>query len=208
MVVGMLAVLNIDQRRSRGAAENRADEWAAELNGNYRDELIRPFTPTVGDEIQAVTAAPRAIIEIVLRGVKEQAWWLGVGIGEVETPLQETAARSRGQAFYDARAAVEAAKRSHHGFSVRAEEDRVGSDLQTILELLAFLIRRRGHDPKRWQAVELAKQGASTVRIGKALGISQQAASKRLLNTGFYEEIAGRELAERLLREALGVRNA
>lgn len=203
----MYAVLDIDQRRSRGAPENRADEWAAELNAEYRDELILPFTPTVGDEIQGVTAAPHAIVEILLGGVKKQAWWLGVGIGEVETPLQPTAARSRGQAFYNARAAVEAAKRSHHGFALRAEEDRVASDLQTILELLAFLIRRRGHDPKRWQAVELARQGASTVRIGKALGITQQAASKRLLNAGFDEEVAGRELTERLLREALGTRN-
>jgi SatD family protein len=208
MVVYMLAVLNIDQRKSRGAPENRADEWAAALNEQYRDELMRPFDLTVGDEIQAVTAAPHAILEILLGGIKNQAWWLGVGIGEVETPLQETAARSRGQAFYNAREAVEAAKRSHHGFAVRAEDDRIASDLQTILELLAFLIRRRGHDPKRWQAVELARKGASTVRIGKALGITQQAASKRLRNAGFYEEIAGRELTERLLRQALGLRNA
>ena len=94
------------------------------------------------------------------------------------------------------------------GFSVRAEDTHLASDIQTVLELLAFLIRRRGHDPIRWQAVELAGEGASTVEIGDALGISQQAASKRLRNTGFYEETRGRELAERLLGEAMGRRNA
>lgn len=204
----MLGVLTIDQRSSRGAAENRADEWAATLNARYGEQLIRPFSPTVGDEIQGVTGNPRTIVDILLEGIKENAWWLGVGIGDVETPLRETAARSRGPAFYNAREAVEAAKRSHHGFSVRIEDTPLASDLQTVLELLAFLIRRRGHDPIRWRAVELAGEGASTVQIGKALGISQQAASKRLRNTGFYEETQGRELAVRLLSEAMGRRNA
>ena len=212
----MLAVITIDQRSSRRAVEIRADEWATELNERFRSELIRPFTATlgdeiqgvVGDEIQGVAGAPRAIIEILLGGVREQAWWLGLGIGNVETPLQQTAARSRGPAFYNAREAVEAAKRSHHGFAVRAEDTSSASDLQTVLELLAFLIRRRGHDPLRWQAVELAWAGKSTVEIGKALGITQQAASKRLRNAGFYEEVQGRELAERLLGKAMGRRNA
>ncbi|HEU5253333.1 MAG TPA: SatD family protein [Solirubrobacterales bacterium] len=212
----MLAVITIDQRSSRRAAEIHADEWAAELNERYRDELIRPFTATLGDEIQGivggkvqgVAGAPRAIIDILLGGVREQAWWLGLGIGDVETPLRQTAARSRGPAFYNAREAVEAAKRSHHGFAVRAEDTSSASDLQTVLELLAFLIRRRGHDPLRWQAVELAGAGKSTVEIGKALGITQQAASKRLRNAGFYEEVQGRELAERILGKAMGRRNA
>lgn len=204
----MLAVITIDQRKSRGAPQNRADEWAAYLNENFPDELIRPFVRTLGDEIQGVTATPRTIVEILLGGVREKAWWLGVGIGKVETPLQATAARSRGQAFYLAREAVEAAKRSHHGFSLRAESTRLASDSQTVLELVAFLIRRRGDDPVRWQAIELARKGASTVQIGEALEITQQAASKRLRNAGFYEEMEGRQLAERVLGEALGRRNA
>jgi SatD family protein len=204
----MLAVLNIDQRKSRKAPENRADEWAADLNANFKDELIRPFVPTLGDEIQGVTGTPRTIVEILLGGVKENAWWLGVGIGNVETPLPQTAARSRGPAFYNAREAVEAAKRSHHGFAVRADNSRLATDIQTVLELLAFLIRRRGHDPMRWRAVEMAREGKSTVQIGRAFEISQQAASKRLRNAGFYEEVQGRELAEHLLAEAMERRNA
>jgi SatD family (SatD) len=208
MVVQMLAVVTIDQRSSRGALLNRADEWAADLNERFAKELIRPFVTTTGDEIQGVTKTPNTIVEILLGGIQERAWWLGVGIGDVETPLQQTAARSRGPAFYNARDAVEAAKRSHHGFVVLAENDRLSSDIQTVLELLAFLIRRRGHDPMRWRAVELAQEGRSTVEIGKAFDITQQAASKRLLNAGFYEEVQGRELAERLFREALGLKNA
>lgn len=208
MVVEMFAVLTIDQRKSRRAPENRADAWAAELNQRFQSELLLPFAPTVGDEIQAVTGNPHAALEILLQGVKDKVWWLGIGIGEVEKPLQETAARSRGQAFYNARAAVEAAKRSPHGFMVRGEDESIAADLQTILDLIAFLIQRRGHDPTRWKAVELAREGRSTVDIGRSLGISQQAASKRLRITGFYEEDEGRRLAERLLGKAMGRRNA
>jgi SatD family protein len=204
----MLAAITIDQRKSRGDVENRAEIWAAELNERFQSELTLPFALTVGDEIQGLLAAPHPIVEILLRGARERLWWLGLGIGDVETPLQQTAARSRGPAFYNAREAVEVAKRSHHGFAVRAEDADIAADLQTVLELVAFLIRRRGHDPKRWQAVELAGRGKSTVEIGKALGITQQAASKRLRNAGFYEEMEGRQLAERLLGEALGLRNA
>ena len=208
MVVEMFAVVTIDQRGSRKAPQNRADEWAADLNERFAKELIRPFAGTTGDEIQGITKTPNTVVEILLGGIQERAWWLGVGIGKVETPLKQTAARSRGPAFYNARDAVEAAKRSRHGFVVLAESDRLSSDLQTVLELLAFLIRRRGHDPMRWRAVELAREGHSTVEIGKAFDITQQAASKRLLNAGFYEEVQGRELAERLFREALGHKSA
>jgi len=204
----MLAVLTIDQRNSRRALINRAQEWATDLNRRFGDELVLPFDVTLGDEIQGVTATPNAIVEILLEGVREKAWWMGIGIGQVESPLSRTSARSRGSAFYNARSAVEAAKRTRHGFVVRTEIDRLSSDVQAVLELLAFLIRRRGREPARWQAVELARAGRSTVEIGRALGITQQAASKRLLNAGFYEEVKGRELAESLLGEALGRRNA
>jgi hypothetical protein len=204
----MLAAITIDQRSSRGAPENRADEWAAILNSRYREQLILPFSSTVGDEIQGITGNPSTVVEIVMGGFRENAWWLGVGIGNVEAPLAETAPRSRGPAFYNAREAVEAAKRSHHGFAIRAENSGLATDIQAVMELLAFLIRRRGQDPMRWQAVELAKEGSSTVEIGKAMGITQQAASKRLRNAGFYEESRGRELAVRLLGEAMGRRNA
>jgi hypothetical protein len=83
------------------------------------------------------------------------------------------------------------------------EEPVLASDIQAVLELIAFLIRRRGQDAARWQAVEMAMAGASTVQIGKALEITQQAASKRLLNAGVYEEMAGRRLAERMIGQAM-----
>lgn len=197
-------MITIDQRGSRQTSRDWASGWANSLNRQHGEELLLPFTPTVGDEIQGVTIAANTIVEILLGGVRTGGWWLGVGIGTVESPLQKTAARSRGAAFYNARDAVEAAKKSRHGFAVRADDVGLATDIQTVFELLAFLIRRRGQDTNRWKAVEMAMTGASTVQIGRALKITQQAASKRLLNAGVHEELAGRRLAERLLEEAIG----
>jgi hypothetical protein len=198
----MPAVLTIDQRRSR-EARDQAGDWVSDLNGRFGQSLLLPFTSTAGDEIQGLTEDPKVVIDIVLEGVRHESWWLGLGLGAVEKPLAATANRSRGPAFYNARDAVEAAKKSHYGFAVRAADPGVAADVQATLELLAFLIRRRGQDPKRWQAVELAHLGESSASIGAQLGISQQAAWKRLRNAGVDEEIEGRRLASRLIGTAM-----
>lgn len=197
-----VVVITIDQRASRASPDHVAG-WAQELNAKFSSRYVLPFAPTIGDEIQAVTSDPRVAVEIALEGVHREAWWLGLGLGRVEMPLGDSAARSRGPAFYDAREAVEQAKRAPYGLAVRAQDSSMALDVQTVLELLGFLIRRRGHDPKRWHAIELAHSGASTVRIGEALGITQQAASKRLRNAGLEEEIGGRRLAERLIKRTM-----
>jgi hypothetical protein len=198
----MPVVITIDQRRSR-SSENRAMGWANELNERFWVDLTLPFVVTVGDEIQGVTPEPGVAIEILLEGVRSRSWWLGLGLGRIETPVGESAARSRGPAFYEARKAVESAKRSRYGFAVEATDAEAAREIQTVIDLLAFVVKRRGNDPQRWRAIELAWNGSSTVEIGRALGITQQAASKRLLNAGVEEERAGRQLAEKMMRTAM-----
>jgi SatD family (SatD) len=195
-------VVTIDQRASR-AAESQAEQWAKYLNAEYSDSLVLPFALTVGDEIQGVMSSAEAVVDIALAGVRSGAWWLGLGLGGIDAPFPDSAPQGRGPAFYAAREAVEKAKRSPYGFAIRSFPNERGQDAQTVLELLGFVIRRRGSSEKRWQAIELARQGASTVRIGKLLGITQQAASKRLRNAGFDEEMAGRRLAAHLIERAV-----
>lgn len=198
----MPAVITIDQRRSR-SSENRAADWANALNERFLPELTLPFGVTVGDEIQGVTSEPSVAVEILLDGVRNGNWWLGLGLGRIETPIAESAAHSRGPAFYEARKAVDSAKRSRYGFAVEATDAEAARDIRTVIDLLAFVVKRRGQDPRRWRAVKLARDGSSTVEIGQALGITQQAASKRLLNAGVEEEQAGRLLAEKMMRTAM-----
>ena len=198
----MPIALTIDQRDSRHA-EDHAGEWANRLNKRFGKGLTLPFVRTVGDEIQALTGDAGVSVDILREGLRSEIWWLGLGIGEVESPLGHSAAESRGTAFYNARVAVESAKRSRYGFSVGTDDPALTDELETVLRLMAFVIRRRGKSTERWRAIELAEEGISTGEIGKALGISQQAASSRLSNAGVDEELRGRKMAIRLIEKAL-----
>jgi hypothetical protein len=113
----MAAVATIDQRGSR-AAPDLVARWVDELNSEYAARLELPFARTVGDELQGVVADPDVLLDLVVRGARHRHWWLGIGLGELERPLPEATAEARGAAFYNAREAVQLAKRSHYGFAV------------------------------------------------------------------------------------------
>jgi hypothetical protein len=201
----MYAVITIDQRSSRSRPARFA-EWAEHLNERFQERLVLPFTQTVGDEIQGVTQDPDLPVDVVLMGVRDRQWWLGLGVGAAETPFAETAARSRGEAFYLAREAVTAAKGSSYGFAVHSHDAEQQEDITAVLNLLAFIIRRRGPSSppsKRWEAADLARSGVSVVEMAQQLGIRHQSASERLQAAGVDEENAGRRLAAKLMGQAL-----
>jgi hypothetical protein len=196
--------LTIDQRRSRGR-EIAVDDWVMELNAEFRGRLVLPFGATVGDELQGVTEDSRVPVELVLRGARHEHWWVGIGIGPVDLPLRETAARSRGDAFYRAREAVDRAKTHPAGFAVIGASERPAADAETVLALLAFVVAQRGDGPrarKTWEAIGMRSEGAGLEEIGRMLNISRQAVGQRLRRAAYEEERSGRELAARLLEAA------
>lgn len=191
-------VITIDQRKSR-AQRSSIDRWVTELNERHARHLLLPFEQTVGDELQGVSNDPLPVIDCVLAGVQFGEWWVGVGVGTGE--LDTTSPRSRGEAFYSAREAIDAAKKSSYGFAVRRGGESV-KDAEACLTLVGFVIRKRGKRQTSWEAVELRRQGLKLDQIAERLGISMQAVHSRLTAAGYEEEQAGRELADRLLREA------
>ncbi|MGO1910104.1 MAG: hypothetical protein ACTH1C_14460, partial [Brevibacterium linens] len=98
-------VLTIDQQDSR----SHADAVPRILEALAPIETIVPFARTIGDEVQGVLDDPDAVAEAVRRVGVDAGWHIGIGIGEVERPLPETTTEGRGEAFYSARRAVEAA---------------------------------------------------------------------------------------------------
>ena len=199
----MAVVLTIDQRGSR-TGPDRVPEWVNNLNREFSNALRMDFARTVGDEMQALASRPYVVADVVLRGVRLEEWWVGVGIGEVEIPLGESPGMSRGAAFYCARDAVGSAKESPYGFAVRSTDGDRAQAITAVLDLLCFVARRRGaNDSRRWEAVDLARGGLSPKQIGAELGISRQAASQRLQTAGWDEEQQGRWLSEWLLSPAI-----
>ena len=103
-----VVVLTVDQHGSR----TRPDEVPAALEALAAVPTLLAFQRTVGDELQGVLDDPAALaraLELLLRAA---AWNIGIGIGEIETPLPDQARAGRGPAYLAAREAVTAAKSS------------------------------------------------------------------------------------------------
>lgn len=172
-----------------------------ELLERYRSrELVRPFDRTAGDEVQAVTDDPAAVVDIALALVATPHWSVGIGIGPVELPLPRTTRAGRGAAFEAARDAVNRAKSAPTALAVTGPDIDAATDVETAATLLALVITRRTSHGA--EAVELARTGLSQTEIARTLGISKQAVSQRLSTAGWHSETAGRRLVERLLTRA------
>ena len=75
-------VLTVDQRGSRSTPDLVADavDAMADL------PLLLPFERTAGDEFQGVLDDPAALPRAVERLLREGAWYIGLGIGDVDEP--------------------------------------------------------------------------------------------------------------------------
>jgi hypothetical protein len=200
----MPIALTIDQRQSRRRAD-QVDEWVGQLNHDFGDSLTLPFSGTVGDELQGLTDDPSIAVELVMLGARWEHWWVGIGLGTVELPLRTPSARSRGLAFYRARDAVEAAKRTAFGFAVNGGDDERSRDAEIALRLTAFVVSRRQRGQRSeptWRAIEMKQRGSTNEQISWELGISAQAVGQRLRRAGYREEADGRQLATELLEQA------
>jgi hypothetical protein len=191
--VSAVYVMTIDQRRS--SSEDDAVPDALELLA--AEPTIRPFERTAGDEIQGLLDDPDAVLSIALALARTQRWSIGIGIGDVETPLAESVRASRGVAFVAARAAVERAKSSPVHVAVEGEGV---THAETALLLLLNLVARRSE--AGWQAIDAMATSSTQVAAAATLGISAQAMNRRLRVAGYAEEQRGRQLVVHLLREA------
>jgi hypothetical protein len=167
--------------------------------------LLLPFERTAGDEVQALADQAGPVVEAVTELLRHGQWWVGVGLGSVETPLPPSARAGRGGAYVAARAAVEAAKSAPTGVSIRGAGSAgpAAARAESAAWLLAALLSRR--TPQGWEVVDqLIGLGpdARQLDVATTLGISPQAVSSRLRVAGWTEEQRGRELLTWLLDAA------
>ena len=205
-----MLVLTADQKRStlRGDRVPEALQALAALGPPGEDSgVVLPFERTVGDEVQALLATPRAALHAVVTLVRLGGWRIGLGLGDVETPLPATTRAASGPAYLAARRAVGAAHASPADLCVvRAvgadgygEDDRA-HQAESALWLLVAVLRRR--TAEGWEIVEMADTGLSGREIADRLRITPSAVSQRLARAAVHEARRGIELAEALLAEA------
>lgn len=191
-------VLTVDQRQSRRRGGDRVDALLERLAG--RMGVVRRFERTAGDELQGVLDDPDATVALVLDLVRHGEWSVGLGAGPVHEPLPTSTRAGSGQAFELARAAVGRAKTSPQHLAVAAPDPRRAAAAQAVLDLLASAVLRR--TAPGWEAVDLVAEGRSQAEVARQLGVSKQAVSQRLRAATWAPEVAGRDLAARLLASA------
>lgn len=194
----MPAAILLDQRRSRRSPD-LVEPWLAQVNSSPFP-LLLPFERTAGDEMEGLVDDPRAFAEVVLQALRSPFWWIGIGIGDVNTPLPRSVRQSGGTAFELARRAVAEAKSRPAHLRVRGRE-RDSGDLEAALLLMGALYSRRRQ--RESLALRLRSSGLNTVQIAERLGITKQAVSQQLRTARWTEEQAGRALVEHLAARAL-----
>jgi len=185
----------VDSRNTPDLADD-ALRLVAELGG---DRLALPPDRTAGDEVQAVTADADAALTIVLGLLRTGSWRVGLGIGDVETPLPAATRAARGTAFIAARAAIESAKRRPSRF---AAEGGSGAGVQPLIDLLLALRERRSSEG--WQLFDLLESGHRQQDAAALLGITPQAASRRAQAAGIRLDRAARPALAAVLAAADG----
>lgn len=191
-------VVTVDQRGSRRSADR-----VAELLPHLGDlATVLAFERTAGDEFQGVLDDPAAVVDLVLRLVREGAWSVGVGAGPVQTPLPTSTRAATGPAFLAARRAVEAAKQRPSHVAVRGGVPAEAVDAQAVLAALALLVDRRSEPA--WEAIAQVRSGRTQAQAAAALGISRQAVGQRLAAAQWDLENELRPTAARLLARAAG----
>lgn len=189
-------VMTIDQRRSRRDID-RVDDLLAH-HGDSR--LIRGFERTAGDEVQAISDDPGVVARIAIDLVADGHWSVGIGIGEVESPLPASTRAGRGPAFLFARDAVDAAKNQRVPIAVRGGESHWSVHAETAARLFGDVVATRSVEGTA--AVAAMAGGATQAVAARTLGISPQAMSQRLRSARWDVDDASYALITDLLAVA------
>ncbi|MCF8606855.1 hypothetical protein L5I01_26220 [Gordonia sp. HY442] len=188
-------VLTVDQRASRSDRDRVPDV----LDQYASARTVRPFDRTAGDEVQAVFDAADEVAAIAVDLAVTGGWSVGIGIGDVDSPLPAATRAGRGRAFEAAREAVETAKHDRRRIRVVGASDWA-PHAQTAAAVLVDILANRS-DAGR-DAVDLMRTGVTQARAAQSLGITPQAMSARLAAAGWDLQQPAEDLLIRLLAEA------
>jgi hypothetical protein len=178
-------VITSDQRDSRTSADLVPAALSAVTTHASRGVALAPER-TAGDEVQVAVTDAAAVLAILLDLTRAGRWSVGVGVGEVETPLPDSVRAARGEAFLNARDAVDRAKKATTRVAITAPEG--GADAEALVRLLIELRDRR--TAEGWEVYDLLAEGITQREAAARLAISEAAVSLRVRSAGLRTEEA------------------
>lgn len=204
------AVLTADQRNSRRSTDQVPAALDA-LSTAVGDRLALPFERTAGDEVQALTRDPTAVVDAVLALTRLSDWHVGIGLGAVELPLPGSTREARGSAYVAARTAVDEARNAPANLRLVAAGtvgagtygETVAQRAEAALVMLRALVNRR--TAEGWEIMDVLGEAGSGKDAATRLGITPSAVSQRAARAARAESLLGVDLATALLAEAMGV---
>lgn len=158
---------------------------------------------TAGPEVLALASRADAALAGVLGALELGPWRIGLGIGSLERLESGNVREVTGPAVAAARDAHRAAgTTSEVSVAVRAADPRheaAAADAQAVLRLVGWMIRTR--NAGQWRTVRALRgePGLTQAQLAQRLGVTQQTVSRALKTSGWREERAAHNLAERLL---------
>ncbi|WP_426324845.1 DNA-binding protein [Microbacterium sp. E-13] len=187
-------VITSDQRDSR-RTDDLVPATLVALGAHTGRGLALAPERTAGDEVQVAVADPEAALTIVLELTRTGQWSVGLGIGTVESPLPDSVRAARGDAFVNARDAVDRAKKATTRLAITGPGD--DDDAEALVRLLVDLRDRR--TTEGWEVYDLLAEGLTQRDAAVRLGISEGAVSLRVKAAGLRTEEAAVPALTRVL---------
>ena len=186
----------------RASVQKHFQDLVTTLNREYRDSLASKFAITLGDEFQGLlttsTLLPDLIWQIEEKFSDRQVR-LGIGVGALDTPLQEYAIHIDGPVLHTARDAIEAAKKSNLLGGVFSGMGSLGEVLNGIARLLWF--QRSNWTRAQRTIANLLRKGMMQSEVAERLGISRQVVSKQVAASGWVTYAGGENAWRIILRD-------
>lgn len=182
VIIGDIEDSQSVESQDREVLQEQLSETLEELSNAYEDQIVSPYTITLGDEFQAVFNSGDAVFVQMIKimaalhpvGVR-----FSLAVGRIDTPINsEQAIGMDGPAFHQARGGIELLKESGYIFNILFDDENYQASpeaaiINNSLQLLSGRIR--GWNKRRIIILHMIKEGYDYKQISKALDISQPA---------------------------------
>ena len=172
-----MIVITANQLQSTGADEPDLTAMRG-LTGIFGVRLPLAGHGTLGEEFQILVDTGETALAVALVLTRAGRWSVGIGVGTVLEPLEESVQSGSGNAFVAAHAAAtRAGKKSTHLALIAQPRHQLARDTEALIDLLLILRARRS--TQGWEIHDLLAGGLTQAGAAERMGITPQSASKR-----------------------------
>ena len=172
-------VVSSRELQERGFVQGQLRAGIDRVNEQFAPQIASKFVLTIGDEFQGLLKEVQelirllAVLRLAIHPIEQR---IGIGVGTLDTSLQEVALGMDGPCFHRARNAIERSK--FKGTSIEVETGREDDPFR--IYALLYTALRQGWTSRQRQVFDLSMAGDAGKDIARELGISPSAVSQHL----------------------------